>query len=456
MLPEINGIFVVTTAIAVFLTVVIGAPQFAGVISMNQARIGLFVGWVAAIVLACVSVKNAPTQQIVIAGLTTAIIVGLLLIIEERWITKKVREREAAEGNLPGAKISTPWLRPYLKCFLLAWREFRLSWSQGWGFARFLVMGALAATGLFFGLHYVLNIPSASTWVAAALFLLVASFLCIIELLRRAYDKTLWLQEIANKDRQNIGAAVAITKCELRLDLECSHPYAEFTFGFFNGSLVPISVEMKLDGHISFSDGLNVCELKDKPKELKSKSFKNTREEHARLVSGEFTIRQKLSPDDVAFISTVRSYRDGYFIFDKLVIAVRGYGENIQAARLPMERVRPRLKGAYRDDATALESKRQAHLSKIDNLNIIRGSGLQLWALLRLNDEPLEKAVLDAWEDHVRDRLTESYGDEDAKKIYEGLSHGDPIPDSAPFQRGWVEGFFAQLQYLISEEKKKV
>ncbi|MDX6443126.1 MAG: hypothetical protein QOH71_200 [Blastocatellia bacterium] len=354
------------------------------------------------------------------------------------------------------------------------WADFKL--SRGWKFVTISYgLTGLASIALWF-ITFWTPAQLLQSWSGKAKLVLLLAFVCVglflllivvvdgaqrvhrqaIAPLYKTLDEQKWLVELAERDRDFIGDGVAITECVLRLNLECRNPYAEFTFLFFNGSVFPISIETELDGFIAFCDNHEIRELKDRPSDLRSKSFIDEGKRYAK--GAEFTIRQALNPGEVEFISAGGS-RNGYFLFDNLDIMVGGYSEElgeIRHSRLLMENyVRPRLKSAYREDETALESKRQAHLSKIENLNVIRGLGLQLWALLRLNDQQLDQATLGDWERNVCSRLTESYGEEGAKKIYEELSHGDSIPDSASFQRGWIQAFFAQLQYFISEEKKK-
>jgi hypothetical protein len=262
-----------------------------------------------------------------------------------------------------------------------------------------------------------------------------------------------WVAAEAARDRDDVGLGVSITECEVSADLECSRPFVEFTFYFFNGSLYPVSIQMKLDGYVGLSDGVTLRDLEQRPESIKKKSFHNTREEHPRYVRGEFIIVQKLSRADVEFMATTRSQNGGFFIFDNLSVGVRCEGAT-DASRLRLNDVRPRLRGARRMDSSALEAKRDDQLSRICNLEIIRGLALQLWDELRATGNVTPENVFHEWEKRTISYLTDNYGAQTAQDIYARCTHDQPFPDVATGQVSWFQSFFAEYQYFVSEEKK--
>jgi hypothetical protein len=450
MLPEIDG-FLGGAIFAVVLALVVAALQIAGVINMNLARLLLVAAWFVAVVGVTASLHNAPAKHVAIAAAVTGIPLGAFLIILERWIVRTVRKREVFEDEIPVVSIPRPWLRPYLKFFFVAWEEFKLSWRNGWGLARFLTVGLFALIVVLFALRYVFDISAQRTWPILGLSILIGLLPITIEFLRRAYSKTIWLQETAEMDRKGIGAGVTVTRCEVELDLECTFPYAEFTVITFNGSLFPISIR-QCDGFISYSNGHST-----EPQQLSGKLEMQSQlaaENCQRHASGVFALRQQLSSGNVEYIRA--GTHEGYFLFDKLNVKINGYREdqNITASRLSMGEVRPKLKGAYRPDASAIESKRQEHLSRIHFLGIVRGIAIQLYGPLVVGEDPLSKGAIERWERDALKHLTKAYGEETAKRVYKELTHGAAIPPGfAPSQRQWFEDFFKQLEKLNNEER---
>ena len=420
---------------------------------MNLARILLFGAWFFAVVGVTASLHNAPAKHLAIAAAAIGIPLGLLLIVLERWIVRTVRKREIFEDTIPVVSIPRPWLRPYLKFFLVAWDEFKLSWRNEWGLARFLAVGLFTLTGVLFGLRYLFDISAKPTWTILGLSILIGFLPFTIEFLRRAYSKTIWLQETAERDRKGVAAGVTVTKCEVELDLECTFPYAEFTIIIFNGSLFPISIR-QCNGFLSFSNG---CATE--PQQLSGKLEMRPQlsaENCQRHASGVFALRQQLNSDNVAFIRA--GTQEGYFLFDKLNVKINGYHEvqNVVASRLSMDDVRPRLKGAYRPDASAIESKRQDHLSRIYLLGIVRGIAIQLYGPLGVGEDPLSKGAIERWEGNALKHLTKAYGEDTAKRVYKELTNDAVIPPGfAPSQRQWFEEFFKRIDKLINEEKKE-
>jgi hypothetical protein len=453
MLPEIDG-FLGSAIFAVVVALVVAAFQIAGVINMNLARLLLAAAWFVAVFGVTASLHNAPAKHLAIAASVTGIPLGVFLMILERWIDRTVRKREISEGKIPVVSIPRPWLRPYLKFFLVAWEEFKLSWGTGWGLARFLAVGLLALTVVLFALRYLFDISAKRTWLILGLSILFGFLAITIEFLRRAHSKTIWLQETAETDRKGIGAGIAVTKCEVELDLECTFPYAEFTVIISNGSLFPISIR-QCDGCISFSNGRAT-----EPQQLSGKLEMRPQlsaENCQRHASGVFALRQQLSSENVAFIRA--GTQDGYFLFDKLNVKINGYrqDQNVAASRLSMDDVRPRLKGAYRPDASAIESKRQDHLSRIHFLGIVRGIAIQLYGPLGEGEDPMSKGAIERWESHALKHLTKAYGEDTADRVYKELTKREVMPsDFAPSQRQWFEDFFRRIDHLISKEKRAV
>ena len=261
------------------------------------------------------------------------------------------------------------------------------------------------------------------------------------------------LEDEAARDRDDISQGVIITKCEVSVDLECSKPFAEFIFHFFNGSLYPVVIETELDGYVRFGDGATAIDLQDRPERIKKKSFHNTRAEHDRYVRGEFIIVQKLSGADVDFMSSKRSRDAGFFIFDNLTVNVRRESAT-DVSRLRLNDIRPKLRKAFRLDSSALTAKREHELAKIYKLEVIRGLALQLWDGLRATGDATPEKVFREWQKRTMTYLTNNYGEQRAKEIYAHCTHDEPFPATATAQISWLQQFFAQYQYFVDEERK--
>jgi hypothetical protein len=336
------------------------------------------------------------------------------------------------------------------------WADFRQ--SRRWQ----IVTVAYTVIGLcFFAMRFVTTWTPAqllASWGGKSKIILILAFLCIglillliavvdgacrihlqaVAPLRLTIENEEWLVDLAERDRQDVGKGVAITECDVRLDLECSKAYAEFTFYFFNGSVYPISIQMDLGGQVIFSDGADTRKLEQRPDRIRKRSFKDTREDHGRYVSGHFVIVQELSAAEVEFVSTKRSAWSGFFIFDELVITVKGYGENMERARLPTGHVRPKLRCAFREDASAIESKHQTELSKIYNLEIVRGMALQLWHQLRNTGNAIPRNVFDKWKENTLHYLTENYGKKSVEELYGADFSRRAISRFSSFPKGLV------------------
>jgi hypothetical protein len=101
-------VFIVSAALALFIALVTSALQIAGVISVNVARLLLVGAWAVAVLGVCGSLQNAPAKHLLIAAVATGIPVGIGLIVLERWITRKVSTKAAANKSGDEIKLSQP------------------------------------------------------------------------------------------------------------------------------------------------------------------------------------------------------------------------------------------------------------------------------------------------------------------------------------------------------------
>lgn len=299
-----------------------------------------------------------------------------------------------------------------------------------------------------------------SYWIILLLLAVVVLKISIIEGARRVFQKDLWLRDLAQKDRQDLGDGIKITHCEVDIDteLDSGRGWVEFRFKFFNGSLYPISLR-DMSGSISFSNGSEVRKLDGKITMLPQLSAENCR----RHQSGNFMVRQELGSKDVEFISTA-TYPSGCFLFNELVIVVQDYSETSEtksAARLTTqgEDVQAKLRSAFRHDASAREAKRrreyESRLSRIRSLSEVIGRSREL---IRIHNShefiPLEDMKYLARE--IERSLYTCYGNKALQAFYPFKFKGDRLERPDEYTQGrveWFRDYFNQL--VILEEKEE-
>ncbi len=264
------------------------------------------------------------------------------------------------------------------------------------------------------------------------------------------------LAKLAEEDRGNVGAGVKITGCEvdIDMDLESMRGWVEYRFKVFNGSVFPISVVNDLGGFVSFSNMQKIRKLDEEPKMLPQVSSENCQRHNI----GHFTIRQELSKEDVAFISAANS---GCFIFEKLVISVRGRGEafeGLPATPLATQAddVQPTLRVAFRHDQPAIEARRKARDARLHALIFASGISAQVYRSLDRAEHGIERTITNYWENDTIEALRKGYGGHDeARNLFESLSSKYPIDEAnISDQRRWVGEFCDRLRKLIDQERQ--
>lgn len=267
-----------------------------------------------------------------------------------------------------------------------------------------------------------------------------------------------WLAKLSKEDLQNVSAGIKITRCEVDIDLECRKPWIQFRFTIFNGSVFPIAVDRTLKGWVKFANG------RDKPRELKSelKFLDRPAPSCERHKTAEFTLHQELSDDDAVFIAAKTS-REGWFLFDALVIAIKGDDEsshNIPVAPLPTspDDVMPRLKRAAHVDESVWEKRRQERLSKIMALHTARGMYELAHHQLRreamskdAGDWEVSRGLKDAWARDILEALRRGYQGQ-AQAIYDNICGDSLLPESLHEQEEWSRTCLANLDTLITKE----
>jgi len=300
-------------------------------------------------------------------------------------------------------------------------------------------------------LKWVYHLMPGSAWAIVGLLVVIAFQCFVIEGARRVYDRTIWLQDLAHSDRQNIGAAVKITGCEVEIDIsyELNRGWVEFRFKVFNGSVFPISVA-DMNGSVSFSNGREFRKLDGKLQMLPNLSAENCQRHQV----GHFTIRQELSREDVTFISSKNS---GCFMFGDLMINVRARGEAFE--ELPVtpiattpDDVQPTLRGAFRHDASALEAKRKAELkSRLERVKLLSEVIGRAKELARVHNDP-QFIPLDDMKTLAREMeiaLRNCYGNNALKKFYPFNFQGERLEGPDEYSLGPPQWFIQYLNQLV-------
>lgn len=300
-------------------------------------------------------------------------------------------------------------------------------------------------------LMWVYHLMPGSSWVIVGLLVVVAFQCFVIEGARRVYGRTTWLQDLAERDRQNIGAGVKITGCEVDIDIshELNRGWVEFRFKIFDGSVFPIAVG-DMSGVVSFSNGREFRKLDGKLEMLPNLSAENCQRHQV----GHFTIRQELSKEDVAFISSANS---GCFMFGDLVINVRARGEAFEdlpatpIATTPDD-VQPTLRGAFRHDASALKAKRQAELkSGLERVKLLSEVVGRARELVRVHNAPqfIPLEDMKSLAREIETALHNCYGNKALKKFYPFNFQGERLEGPDQYSQGAPQWFVQYLNQLV-------
>ncbi len=355
-------------------------------------------------------------------------------------------------------------LKPYFAFYWLAFKEFlpdrrrkllKLLWFILAFFAGWIVADVFGIA-LIRPLKWAYYLMPGSYWVSVGLLAVIAFQCVVIEGARRVYARTKWLQDLAKTDRQNIGAGVKITGCEVGIELfrELGRGWVEFRFKIFNGSVFPIALA-DIVGLVSFSNMSKVRQLDGEFKVLPNLSAGNCQRHNV----GHFTLHHELSKEDVDFISAAR---DGCFIFDQLIITARGQGEafdDLPATRLATgpDDVQPTLRGAFRHDASALEAIWKSHISRMNALNVVQGMYEKAHSQLQRTEATIPGWAAKDWELDTLMVLDRGYRDRAlSEQIYKRIWQGHVVPETADEQERRLGHCIQRLVEIIEEEAENI
>lgn len=249
------------------------------------------------------------------------------------------------------------------------------------------------------------------------------------------------LIDVARKQKAEIDNWVKIRGCE-RGDLTLqpveltAHPKVMLSIWIANTSALSVAISNNLDGVIEFEGS----ELRESKKVVNPITNLETGETQC------LTIEQRLSDSDVSMLRKAEhSTRALYFNFDKLKVTIIGgkRSPDLQATILRIEE---------HNKAVAFPVSPHERLQKVRALSEIRGRCVQLHEPLRIGNEPLPKHVIEYWRDGSLDTLRHVYKDEGVERLWREITHGEPIPESASFQRGWLSGCIVVLGAMLEEE----
>jgi hypothetical protein len=257
---------------------------------------------------------------------------------------------------------------------------------------------------------------------------------------RRLAEKYKWLIELAAKQREEIDEWVKVKYCE-RGDLNRYVPFGEspnviLCIFVTNKSRLDVSLKDQLGGKIKFQK----LELDEGKKVVNSVTD---------LPSGEtrcLTIHQRLSPGDIQVITDAEySNRPQFFNFDDLEVTIIGGQRSPDIDEKPLD-VSTAFANAFPIDLLERGQRLRA-------LSEIRGGAVQLSEHLRIEtNNPVPKEVIEQWATTSQDNLKQVYKTKAAIRLWTELTHGWPIPESAPSQRQWLEQFFIVLGAILASE----
>jgi hypothetical protein len=358
------------------------------------------------------------------------------------------------------------------------WRAIWADFKQSRGWKIVTISYALAGLIAFLMAFFTTWTPALllASWSGKAKVILLLAFLCVglilvliavvdgarrIHLQRTAplnatIESQVWLVELAERDRRAISNGVRVTGCEvdIDIDLRSMRGWVEFRFKIFNGSVFPIALA-DVGGLVSFSNMSEFRKLDGECKVLPNLSAGNCQRHN----TGHFTLHHDLSKEDVAFISAARS---GCFMFDQLIISVRGQGEafdDLPAMSLATKAddVQPTLRGAFRHDATALEAIRKSHISRMKALSVVQGMYEKAHSQLQRTEASIEGWAIKDWELDTLMVLDRGYKDRVlSEQIYQRICRRHAVPETADEQERWLGNCIQRLLPLIEEEAEYI
>lgn len=247
------------------------------------------------------------------------------------------------------------------------------------------------------------------------------------------------LIDLAEQQKSEIDEWVKVRNCE-QGDLILypplgTHCKVMLSIWVTNRSHLDISLSNDLDGFIKFQSS----PLKD---------AKTVASPVINLPSGEtgcLTIEQVLSPADVQMLADAQHViRPQYFNFDKLIVMIIGGKDSPDIDAKPLQ-----LDSKY---APAFPINLLERLQKVRVLSQIHGTFIQLQEPLRVGEQPLPIEVIKYWQERALETLKQIYSDQAAENIWRKATKGEPIPESASFQRGWLRGCIVELGAMLEEE----
>jgi hypothetical protein len=115
-LKEVIGGIVGSGAFALFIGLVVSALQVAGVISLFMANILIVAAWAVFVIAICVSrrFRSVFPKHTNAAGLAAILLIGIVLLVFDRWMVKKRAEQEGqvALSSTPNTSTSSPVISP--------------------------------------------------------------------------------------------------------------------------------------------------------------------------------------------------------------------------------------------------------------------------------------------------------------------------------------------------------
>jgi hypothetical protein len=247
------------------------------------------------------------------------------------------------------------------------------------------------------------------------------------------------LIELTKRQKTEIQEWVKVRYCE-QGDLTLRPPLGSqckvmLSIWVTNTSHLEISLNNDLSGFIKFQS----TPLRD---------TKTVASPVTKLPSGEkgcLTIEQLLSPADVQMLAEAQHViRPQYFNFDELVVNIIGANESDDV------KVKPLKLGS--NFASAFPINLLEQLQRVRVLSQIYGTFIQLHQPLRLGEQALPIEAIKYWQERALETLKQVYSDQAAENIWRKATKGEPIPESASFQGGWLRDCIAELGAMLEEE----
>ncbi len=138
-------------------------------------------------------------------------------------------------------------------------------------------------------------------------------------------EKSSWLINLAEIQKENIADYVKIDKFFFLLIDKTSIPFVIFRFRVFNKSVFEVTLEKETEGHIAFR---NETLQGDKQfvKELENKELENIEPSGYKW----FDFKYRLRPEEVDFLSNVADISENDFEISNLILMIKGSKKCLQ------------------------------------------------------------------------------------------------------------------------------